>query len=256
MYSRFLATAIVIGALGISARPALADEVSARAALNAALDRADKDARTAPRLSFTETVAEKGVVVTGRFTPGAPSGGQWTPVGAVAASGQERDSYRGIVRDTPNERDLFLNRIRPSLGNSGRLVSEAGGEATFDFAMSPQAHPTHSPLDGALNLAAHVRVELTVNEATQLLTRMRFYAPAPFSATPLARVDHVNLGFSFGDSYFGGPLVVRRIDTDAGYHVAGFPALMRDTVWFNNVQPAPPDANAMSAAPGGAQNQR
>lgn len=236
--TKVVAGAILASVLACGAGAAHADEPGARAALTAAFDRAEREAREAPRLAFTETVAEKGVVVAGRFDPSRPPGGQWTPVGVVTASAQQRDSYRGIVADTPNERDLFLDRIRASLGDGGRLVSESDGLAAFDFAMSPTARPTNSPLDGALNLAAHIRVELVVNESTQRLASMRFYAPQAFSATPLARVDRIDLRFTFGESYSGGPTVVRRIDTDAAYRVAGIAAGMRDTVWFGDVAPA------------------
>lgn len=233
-------TKVVAGALLASVLlcgEGVADEAGARNALSAALNRADREAREAPRLAFTETVAEKGVVVAVRFNPGRPRDEQWMPVGVVTASNQQRESYRGIVADTPDERDLFLNRVRASLGDAGRLVSEGDGLAVFDFAMSPAAHPTNSPLDGALDLAANIRVELLVDERAQRLASMRFYAPRVFSATPLARVDHVDLRFTFGESYSGGPTVVRQIDTDAAYHLAGIARGMRDTVWFSAVAP-------------------
>lgn len=216
---------------------ASAEEPCARAALAAALSRADAEARAAPRMAFTETVAEKGVVVSGRFNPAEPAGARWTPVGLVAASGQQQESYRGIVNDTPDERDLLLTRVRSTVAGPGDLVSEENGVAMFDFPMSPSAHPTNSPLDGALNLSSHIRVQLSVNEATQTLTGMRFYAPAAFAATPLARVDRIDLRFEFGDSFPGGPTIVRRVDTDAAYQIAGFSNTMRDTVWFGDVAP-------------------
>ncbi|HWA23939.1 MAG TPA: hypothetical protein VG735_16210 [Caulobacterales bacterium] len=217
--------------------PAQAEETTARAALAAALTSAAREADTAPRMAFTETVSEKGVIVAGRFDPRLAPGHLWTPVGVVAKSGQEQESYRSIVHDTPDERDLLLGKIPATITGQGRLMSEANGVALFDFAMSPAAHPTNSPLDSALQLSNHIRVQLSVDEASQRLTGMRFYAPAPFSATPLARVDRVDLRFSFGASFPGGPTVVRQVDTDAHYRIVGVGNVMRDTVWFSDVVP-------------------
>ena len=234
MVRHFIAALIAIAVFPL---PARANEADARAALRTALDRAECDARTSPRLSFTETVAEKGVKVAAHYHPVGATSGQWTPVGEVAPGGQERSSYREIIHDTPNERDLLLDRVRASLGDLGRLVSETADEAKFDFALSPQAHPTNSLLDGALHLSEHVRVELAINKIDPALTRMRFYAPTAFAATPLAHVDRLNLSFSFGPSYAGGPIVVRRINSDAAYRVTGFNNQMRDTVWFDDIAP-------------------
>jgi len=219
--------------------PAFGDEAAARAALARALDAADRDARGPGRLAFTETVAEKGVRVSARFEPHGQREGKWRPLTPLT-KGQERETYRSIVRDTPNESDLFLNRIRASLGDSGRLVSEQNGHATFDFAMDRRARPTHSPLDGALNLAEHIRIELKIDAHAGRLDAMRFYAPAPFSATPLARVERIDMKFTFGPSFPGGPVVVRQIDTDAAYRLAGLANIVRDTVWFSDIEPATP----------------
>lgn len=209
-------------------------ESQARAALAAAFHRADQEAQASPRLSFTETVAEKGVTVSARFDPATPN--RWTPITA-AASAQERKSLEGIYSDTPDERDLFLHRIRSSLSGTGSLVSSHDGVSVFDFAMARTARPTGTLLDQVADLQSRIRVQLTVDAHTQTFTAMRFYAPAPFHATPIAKVDHVELNFTFGPSYAGGPTVVRRITTDVRYSIATAEAVVRDTVWFSDVAP-------------------
>jgi hypothetical protein len=234
--TRITAAAIFAGLIGFSPA-AHADEALARTALAAALASATQEADAAPRMAFTETVSEKGVVVAGRFDPRRAPGHLWSPIGAVAKTGQEQESYRAIVHDTPDERDLLLGRIPATIAGQGRLLSETNGVALFDFAMSPAARPTNSPLDSALRVSAHIRVQLSVDEASQRFTAMRFYAPSAFSATPLARVDRVDLRFSFSASFPGGPTIVRQVDTDAAYHIVGVASVMRDTVWFGDVAP-------------------
>src|SRR5262249_55985344 len=133
-----------------------ADEAGARTALGKALTRAIAENRSAPRLSFTETVSEKGVIVSARFNPALLKNKAWSPLTALT-SNQETATYRGIVHDTPDERDLLLGRIPKTIAGAGRLISESAGEAVFDFALSPQAKPTNSVLDGALSLSQHIR---------------------------------------------------------------------------------------------------
>jgi hypothetical protein len=218
------------------AAPAFADEAGARSALAAALASAASEAQGAPRMAFTETIAEKGVVVSGRFDPSALRNARWTPVGDVPP-GQGQETYRNIVRNTADERDLLLAKIPGSITGAGRFISETGGIAVFDFAMSPDAHPTNSVLDGMLGLSNHVRVQLSVDVAAGRFSGMRFYAPRAFSAAPLVRVEAVNLVFSFGPSFAGGPNVVRRIDTDARYSIARVANHMQDTLWFKDIAP-------------------
>jgi hypothetical protein len=217
---------------------AQADEAGAHAALNKALTRAVAETQSTPRLAFTETVAEKGVTVSARFNPALMKSRAWSPLSPLVTR-QETTTYRGIVHDTPDERDLLLGRVARTIAGPGRLISETGGAAVFDFALSPQARPTNSMLDTALGLAQHIRVRLTVDEAKGAFAGMTFYAPGPFSATPLAHVSRLSLQFGFGESYPGGPIVVRRIDTDAGYDVVGVAKSVRDTIWFKDVAPAP-----------------
>jgi hypothetical protein len=225
-----------------------ADEAGARQALDRALQRATMEAQTSPRLSFTETVAEKGVTVSARFDPCRSPAQAWTPL-QPALSAQEKATYRGIVHDTPDERDLLLARIPDTIAKPGTLVRESNGVATFDFALSPSARPTNSPLDAALSLAKHIRFELSVDESSQTLTGFRFYAPSVFAATPLAHVDHVDMRFDLGLSYADGPTIVRRIDTDAAYNVVGVAAKIVDTVWFKDVLPAPASECPRSRGP-------
>lgn len=222
--------------------PAHADEPAARAALLRALASAEASTQAAPRLAFTETVAEKGVIVAGRFDPRRPPDARWAPVGfsLESASRQARETYQGILQDTPNESDLLLTRIRASIAGPGTLASEQNGRATFNFSLSPGVRPTGSPLDGALNLAAHIRVQLVVDETSGEFVSMRFYAPTAFSATPLAHVDRIEIHVALGPSFAGGPLIVQRVDTDAAYSLLGVGAVVRDTVWFSDVTYAGP----------------
>lgn len=233
----------LVGVLALALGPAAwaaGDETSARAALETALVRAETEVKTAPRLAFTETVAEKGVTVAARFDPKAAPNRAWTLVSpSPPLKGQTRKTYDGILADTPDERDLFLDRIRASLGDRGRYEGELDGVAAFDFALAPDARPTHSPLDGALNLAQHIRLKAWVDIAQGRFQAIRFYAPAAFSATPLAHVDHITLDFTFAPAFPAGPVVVARIDTDARYRIAGIVGIVRDTVWFSDVVGVP-----------------
>ncbi|MBU6374236.1 MAG: hypothetical protein KJS97_16040 [Alphaproteobacteria bacterium] len=231
-----IAGALAAGAVlvAVSAPAARADEAQARAALDLAFRRATAEAHASPRLSFVETVAEKGVRVAARFDPVATR--TWTPL-APPTSAQESKSLADTVRDTPDERDLLLDRIRASLSGAGTLVAERDGIATFDFAMAKTARPTGTLLDQVADLQSHIRVQLTVDEKTGTFTAMRFFAPQPFHATALAKVDHVDLAFTFGPSFVGGPTVVRQVATDVAYSIAGVACAVRDGVWFSDVAP-------------------
>lgn len=232
--ARALAGALVL--FVATAVGAHADEVGARAALEAAFRRAETEAAAAPRLSFVETVAEKGVIVAARFDPAASP--HWTPV-RPARTPQERKSLADAYRDTPDERDLLLDRIKSSLSGPGELVSSRDGLAVFEFAMARTARPTGTLLDQVADLQSHIRVQLTVDQAAGAFTGMRFFAPAPFHATPVAKVERVELGFEFGPSYAGGPIVVRKVTTDVAYTIAGVRSAVRDAVWFSEVAPRP-----------------
>lgn len=219
-------------------RFAAADEARARAALQLAFARAQTEAKAAPRLAFVETVAEKGVQVAAQFDPARPAKLRWAPLRAPKTA-QERDSLEGIYKDTPDETDLLLHRVQGAVSGEGTLVADHAGIATFEFAMSPQARPTKTLLDKVGDLQSHIRVSITVDENRGVMTGMRFFAPKAFRITPIAEVNRVDLTFAFGASFDGGPEVVRRVDTDVAYRLAGAAKTVRDTVWFSEIQPRP-----------------
>ena len=109
--------------------------------------------------------------------------------------------------------------------------------ATFEFPMAPTARPTGTLLDQIGDLQSHIRVQLIVDQHAGAFSSMRFFAPQAFHATPIARVDRIALSFTFGPSFDGGPIVVRRVDTDIAYSLAGSNRAVRDVVWFSEIAP-------------------
>ena len=156
------------------------------ALLDVALARGE--AANSIRWAFTQNFENANADLTMRFSP-AETSGTWSLIAPTYLSRQEQREYTAmsdLVDDPDPDSDLTYEQLRTAIGDQELVVLEdTATQVVYTFA--PLPWDDVEPDEEAF--IEHMQAEITVDKTGAYISHIRMYAPEPFRAMVVARID-------------------------------------------------------------------